>query len=48
MRSPLPVEVVRSEESLELTWWPLDSMPESADFDVHLLAAQAAAYLART
>jgi 8-oxo-dGTP pyrophosphatase MutT (NUDIX family) len=40
--APADAEIVRSEESLDLRWWPLDKLPADTDFGLTQLAAAAA------
>lgn len=40
-RAPRGAEAERSEESLDLRWWPLDDLPDSSDFGLTQLAALA-------
>lgn len=40
VRAPAGAEPVRSEESLDLRWWPLDAVPEGADLGPLMSAAQ--------
>ena len=46
VHAPEGAEIVRSDESLDLKWWPLDKLPDDSDFGLTQLAA-AAARLAR-
>jgi 8-oxo-dGTP pyrophosphatase MutT (NUDIX family) len=39
--APPGAEIARSEESLDLRWWPLDGLPDDADFGLRQLAAAA-------
>jgi 8-oxo-dGTP pyrophosphatase MutT (NUDIX family) len=39
--APDGAEVVRSDESLDLRWWPLDALPEGTDFGLAQLVAAA-------
>ena len=39
--APADAEIACSEESLDLRWWPLDALPDSADFGLAQLAAAA-------
>lgn len=41
VRAPQGAEIVRSDESLDLRWWPLDALPEDTDFGLAQLAAAA-------
>ena len=41
--APAGSEITRSDESLDLRWWPLDGVPDDADFGLRQLAAAAAA-----
>ena len=41
--APADAQIVRSDESLDLRWWPLDALPEGTDFGLAQLAAAAAA-----
>ncbi|MDH6196775.1 8-oxo-dGTP pyrophosphatase MutT (NUDIX family) [Mycobacterium frederiksbergense] len=38
VRAPDGAEIVRSDESLDLRWWPLDALPEDTDFGLAQLA----------
>jgi 8-oxo-dGTP pyrophosphatase MutT (NUDIX family) len=40
-RAPDGAGIVRSDESLDLRWWPLDGLPEGTDFGLAQLAAAA-------
>jgi 8-oxo-dGTP pyrophosphatase MutT (NUDIX family) len=40
--APRDAEVVCSDESLDLRWWPLDALPDDTDFGLAQLAAAAA------
>ncbi|MCW2685311.1 MAG: pyrophosphohydrolase [Mycobacterium sp.] len=40
--APPDADIVRSEESLDLRWWPLDALPDDTDFGLAQLAAAAA------
>jgi 8-oxo-dGTP pyrophosphatase MutT (NUDIX family) len=40
-RAPDGAEIVRSDESLDLRWWPLDGLPDGTDFGLVQLAAAA-------
>lgn len=39
--APAGAEIVRSDESLDLRWWPLDALPADADFGLAQLVAAA-------
>jgi 8-oxo-dGTP pyrophosphatase MutT (NUDIX family) len=39
--APRGAEIVRSEESVDLRWWPLDALPQGADYGLTQLAAAA-------
>ncbi len=41
--APADAEIVCSDESLDLRWWPLDALPEGTDFGLAQLASAAAA-----
>lgn len=41
-RAPRGAEIIRSDESLDLRWWPLDALPDGTDFGLAQLAAAAA------
>jgi 8-oxo-dGTP pyrophosphatase MutT (NUDIX family) len=41
VHAPAGAEIVVSEESLDLRWWPLDGLPEDCDFGLTQLAAAA-------
>ena len=41
VRAPEGAEIVCSDESLDLRWWPLDSLPDDRDFGLTQLAAAA-------
>lgn len=41
VRAPEGAQIVRSDESLELRWWPLDRLPDDLDFGLSQLAAAA-------
>ncbi|BBZ06736.1 NUDIX hydrolase [Mycolicibacterium doricum] len=41
VRAPEGAQLARSEESLDLRWWPLDALPADTDFGLAQLAAQA-------
>ncbi|MBB2991311.1 8-oxo-dGTP pyrophosphatase MutT (NUDIX family) [Mycolicibacterium iranicum] len=43
VRAPEGAQFVRSDESLDLRWWPLDKLPDECDFGLTQLAAAAAA-----
>ena len=36
--APADAEIVCSDESLDLRWWPLDALPEDTDFGLAQLA----------
>lgn len=38
VRAPAGAEIACSDESLDLRWWPLDSLPEGTDFGLRQLA----------
>lgn len=40
VRAPAGAEPVRSDESLDLRWWPLDSAPEGSDLEPLFAAAR--------
>ena len=40
-RAPAGAEIVCSDESLDLRWWPLDALPDDTDFGLAQLAAAA-------
>lgn len=40
-RAPAGAEIVVSDESLDLRWWPLDALPEDCDFGLTQLAEAA-------
>ena len=40
--APADAEIVCSDESLDLRWWPLDALPEGTDFGLAQLVAAAA------
>jgi 8-oxo-dGTP pyrophosphatase MutT (NUDIX family) len=40
--APADAEIVCSDESLDLRWWPLDALPDDTDFGLAQLAAAAA------
>lgn len=42
VRAPEGAQIVRSDESLDLRWWPLDDLPQDCDFGLTQLAAAAA------
>ncbi|KMO71182.1 NUDIX hydrolase [Mycolicibacterium chlorophenolicum] len=44
-RAPKGAEAERSEESLDLRWWPLDDLPDSSDFGLTQLATLARVHL---
>jgi len=39
--APVDAEIVCSDESLDLRWWPLDALPDDTDFGLAQLAAAA-------
>jgi 8-oxo-dGTP pyrophosphatase MutT (NUDIX family) len=39
VRAPEGAEITRSDESLDLRWWPLDALPKDVDFGLTQLAA---------
>jgi 8-oxo-dGTP pyrophosphatase MutT (NUDIX family) len=39
--APVGAEIVCSDESLDLRWWPLDALPQGTDFGLAQLAAAA-------
>ncbi len=39
--APPGAEIARSDESLDLRWWPLDALPQECDFGLTQLAAAA-------
>lgn len=39
--APLDAAITRSDESLDLRWWPLDALPDGADYGLTQLAAAA-------
>lgn len=41
VRAPAGAEIARSDESLDLRWWPLDALPEGTDFGLTQLAGVA-------
>jgi 8-oxo-dGTP pyrophosphatase MutT (NUDIX family) len=41
VHAPPNTEIVRSDESLDLRWWPLDGLPDDCDFGLTQLAAAA-------
>ncbi|MGV0741611.1 NUDIX hydrolase [Mycolicibacterium sp. XJ870] len=43
VRAPDGAEIVRSDESLDLKWWPLDALPDDTDFGLAQLARAATA-----
>lgn len=47
VRAPEGATIARSDESLDLKWWPLDALPEDSDFGLTQLAAAAAVRSAR-
>jgi 8-oxo-dGTP pyrophosphatase MutT (NUDIX family) len=38
VRAPADAEIIRSDESLDLQWWPLDGLPAGTDFGLRQLA----------
>lgn len=44
VRAPEGAEASRSDESLDLRWWPLDALPQDCDFGLAQLAAAAKAH----
>lgn len=42
VRAPEDAEIARSDESLDLQWWPLDALPADTDFGLAQLARAAA------
>jgi hypothetical protein len=38
VHAPGGAEIARSDESLDLRWWPLDALPEDCDFGLTQLA----------
>lgn len=42
VRAPQGAEIARSDESLDLQWWPLDALPADTDFGLSQLARAAA------
>lgn len=42
VRAPEGAEIARSDESLDLRWWPLDELPAESDFGLTQLARAAA------
>jgi 8-oxo-dGTP pyrophosphatase MutT (NUDIX family) len=42
VHAPAGAEILRSDESLDLRWWPLDELPADSDFGLTQLAAAAA------
>lgn len=41
VRAPSGAEITRSDESLDLRWWPLDGLPDGSDFGLTHLARAA-------
>ncbi|MDY6869419.1 MAG: NUDIX domain-containing protein [Actinomycetota bacterium] len=41
VRAPEGAQITRSDESLDLRWWPLDALPPDTDFGLAQLAAEA-------
>lgn len=41
VRAPEGAQIARSDESLDLRWWPLDALPPDTDFGLAQLAAEA-------
>lgn len=41
VRAPADAEIVRSDESLDLRWWPLDALPPGTDFGLRQLVTAA-------
>ncbi|BBY28639.1 NUDIX hydrolase [Mycolicibacterium sediminis] len=41
VRAPEDADIARSDESLDLRWWPLDALPDDADFGLRQLARAA-------
>jgi 8-oxo-dGTP pyrophosphatase MutT (NUDIX family) len=41
VHAPEGAEIVRSDESLDLRWWPLNGLPDDSDFGLTQLAAAA-------
>ncbi|BCI52119.1 NUDIX hydrolase [Mycolicibacterium litorale] len=41
VRAPEGARITRSDESLDLRWWPLDALPADTDFGLAQLAAEA-------
>jgi hypothetical protein len=41
--APADAEIVCSDESLDLRWWPLDALPAGTDFGLAQLASTGAA-----
>lgn len=48
VRAPEGAEIVCSDESLDLQWWPLDALPRETDFGLTQLARAAATRRAAT
>jgi 8-oxo-dGTP pyrophosphatase MutT (NUDIX family) len=44
VHAPEGIEIVCSDESLDLRWWPLDALPESRDYALTQLAEAARRY----
>lgn len=44
VHAPEGAEIVRSDESLDLKWWPLDALPEDCDFGLTQLAHAASVH----
>ncbi len=40
-QAPVDAEITRSDESWDLRWWPLEALPEGADFGLRQLVAAA-------
>ncbi|PRC42516.1 NUDIX hydrolase [Mycobacterium sp. ITM-2017-0098] len=47
VHAPEGAEIVRSDESLDLRWWPLDELPQDVDFGLTQLAAAASSAAAK-
>lgn len=45
--APEGAQIARSDESLDLRWWPLDALPDDSDFGLTQLVAAAAAQAAK-
>ena len=41
VRAPAGARITRSDESLDLKWWPLDGLPDGADYGLRQLALAA-------